>query len=117
MAGLGGDDAEDLLAARHVHKGTEKLFLLISEHAPKTATRLMIDKSQNLVEPVGAVALTAVLSAPARFTGRKGDDRVQRRQHQPGPASRTVAPRTGLTTRDGGARTAGVHQGPFGIQE
>ena len=71
MAGLSGDDAEDLLAARLVHKETEKLFVLVSEHAPKTATRLMIDKTQNLVEPVSAVALTAVLSAPARFTGWK----------------------------------------------
>jgi threonine dehydratase len=46
-------------------------FVLVSEDALKTATRLMIEKTRNLVEPAGAAALAAVLGAPQRFTGRK----------------------------------------------
>jgi threonine dehydratase len=46
-------------------------FVLVSEHALKAATRLMIEKTRNLVEPAGAAALAAVLGAPQRFAGRK----------------------------------------------
>jgi threonine dehydratase len=45
-------------------------FVLVSEDALRSATRLMIEKTRNLVEPAGAAALTAVLSAPGRFAGR-----------------------------------------------
>jgi len=46
-------------------------FVLVSENALKAATRLMIEKTRNLVEPAGAAALAAVLDAPQRFAGRK----------------------------------------------
>jgi threonine dehydratase len=46
-------------------------FVLVSEDALKTATRVMIEKTHNLVEPAGAAALAAVLAAPGRFAGRK----------------------------------------------
>jgi threonine dehydratase len=46
-------------------------FVLVSEDALKDATRLMIEKTRNLVEPAGAAALAAVLSTPQRFAGRK----------------------------------------------
>ena len=46
-------------------------FVLVSEDALRTATRLMIEKTRNLVEPAGAASLAAVLSAPERFAGRK----------------------------------------------
>jgi threonine dehydratase len=46
-------------------------FVLVSEDALKDATRLMIEKTRNLVEPAGAAALAAVLSTPHRFAGRK----------------------------------------------
>ena len=46
-------------------------FVLVSEDALRTATRLMIEKTRNLVEPAGAAALAAVLAAPQRFAGRK----------------------------------------------
>jgi threonine dehydratase len=46
-------------------------FVLVSEEALKTATRLMIEKTRNLVEPAGAAALAAVLDVPERFAGRK----------------------------------------------
>jgi threonine dehydratase len=46
-------------------------FVLVSEDALKAATRLMIEKTRNLVEPAGAAALAAVLAAPGRFVGRK----------------------------------------------
>jgi threonine dehydratase len=46
-------------------------FVLVPEEALKSATRLMIEKTRNLVEPAGAAALAAVLSAPDRFAGRK----------------------------------------------
>jgi threonine dehydratase len=45
-------------------------FVLVSEDALRSATRLMIEKTRNLVEPAGAAALAAVLSAPGRFAGR-----------------------------------------------
>jgi threonine dehydratase len=45
-------------------------FVLVSEDALKAATRLMIEKTRNLVEPAGAAALAAVLAAPERFAGR-----------------------------------------------
>jgi threonine dehydratase len=46
-------------------------FILVSEEVLKSATRLMIEKTRNLVEPAGAAALAAVLAAPQRFAGRK----------------------------------------------
>jgi threonine dehydratase len=46
-------------------------FVLVSEDALKTATRLMIEKTRNLVEPAGAAALAAVLATPRRFAARK----------------------------------------------
>jgi threonine dehydratase len=46
-------------------------FVLVCEEALKSATRLMIEKTRNLVEPAGAAALAAVLSAPGRFAGRR----------------------------------------------
>ena len=46
-------------------------FVLVSEEALRSATRLMIEKTRNLVEPAGAASLAAVLSAPERFAGRK----------------------------------------------
>jgi threonine dehydratase len=46
-------------------------FVLVSEDALKSATRLMIEKTRNLVEPAGAAALAAVLDSPDRFAGRK----------------------------------------------
>jgi threonine dehydratase len=45
-------------------------FVLVSEDALTDATRLMIEKTRNLVEPAGAAALAAVLADPARFAGR-----------------------------------------------
>ena len=45
-------------------------FVLVSEDALKSATRLMIEMTRNLVEPAGAAALAAVLAAPERFAGR-----------------------------------------------
>ena len=45
-------------------------FVLVSEDALKAATRMMIEKTRNLVEPSGAAALAAVLSEPGRFAGR-----------------------------------------------
>src|SRR5499433_1496346 len=46
-------------------------FVLASDDALRTATRVMIEKTRNLVEPAGAAALAAVLGAPKRFAGRK----------------------------------------------
>jgi threonine dehydratase len=50
----------------------EKLddFVLVSDDALRAATRVMIEKTRNLVEPAGAAALAAVLADPARFAGR-----------------------------------------------
>jgi threonine dehydratase len=45
-------------------------FVLVSEEALKAATRVMIEKTRNLVEPAGAAALAAVLDAPGRFAHR-----------------------------------------------
>jgi threonine dehydratase len=45
-------------------------FVLISDADLAHATRVMIEKTRNLVEPAGAAALAAVLSDPPRFTGR-----------------------------------------------
>jgi threonine dehydratase len=45
-------------------------FVLVTEEALRDATRLMISKTRNLVEPAGAAPLAAVLSAPGRFSGR-----------------------------------------------
>jgi threonine dehydratase len=45
-------------------------FVLVSEDALKSATRLMIEMTRNLIEPAGAAALAAVLAAPERFAGR-----------------------------------------------
>jgi threonine dehydratase len=46
-------------------------FVLVPEDALRAATRLMIEKTRNLVEPAGAAALAAVLAAPQRFAGRR----------------------------------------------
>jgi threonine dehydratase len=46
-------------------------FVLVSEDALAAATRTMIEKTRNLVEPSGAAALAAVLADPARFAGRQ----------------------------------------------
>jgi threonine dehydratase len=46
-------------------------FVLVSDEALKNATRMMIEKTRNLVEPAGAAALAAVLGSPERFAGRK----------------------------------------------
>jgi threonine dehydratase len=45
-------------------------FVLVSDDALRAATRLMISKTRNLVEPAGAAALAAVLAEPGRFAGR-----------------------------------------------
>jgi threonine dehydratase len=45
-------------------------FVLVAEQALRDATRLMISKTRNLVEPAGAAALAAVLAQPDRFKGR-----------------------------------------------
>jgi threonine dehydratase len=46
-------------------------FVLVSDEALLTATKVMIEKTKNLVEPSGAAALAAVLADQARFAGRK----------------------------------------------
>jgi threonine dehydratase len=45
-------------------------FVLVSEDELKTATRTMIEKTKNLVEPAGAAALAAVLADRERFADR-----------------------------------------------
>jgi threonine dehydratase len=45
-------------------------FVLVSDADLAQATRIMIEKTRNLVEPSGAAALAAVLADPARFAGR-----------------------------------------------
>jgi threonine dehydratase len=45
-------------------------FVLVSDVDLARATRLMIEKTRNLVEPAGAAALAAVLAEPARFASR-----------------------------------------------
>jgi threonine synthase len=59
-----------LLLHRHPAAGSRSGVRLVSEDALETATRLMIEKTRNLVEPAGATALAAVLGAPQRFAGR-----------------------------------------------
>jgi threonine dehydratase len=46
-------------------------FVLVPDELITQATRTMIEKTRNLVEPAGAAALAAVLADPARFAGRK----------------------------------------------
>jgi len=46
-------------------------FVLVTDDALADATRVMISKTRNLVEPAGAAALAAVLADPRRFAGRK----------------------------------------------
>ena len=46
-------------------------FVLVSDDALRAATRTMIEKTRNLVEPAGAAALAAVLADPGRFAGRR----------------------------------------------
>jgi threonine dehydratase len=46
-------------------------FVLVSEDGLAEATRTMIEKTRNLVEPAGAAALAAVLADPDRFAGRR----------------------------------------------
>ncbi len=46
-------------------------FVLVSDDALRNATRVMIEKTRNLVEQAGAAALAAVLADPGRFAGRK----------------------------------------------
>ena len=45
-------------------------FVLVSEADLAQATRVMIEKTRNLVEPSGAAALAAVLADRSRFAGR-----------------------------------------------
>jgi threonine dehydratase len=45
-------------------------FVLVSDADLAQATRLMIEKTRNLVEPAGAAALAAVLADPERFADR-----------------------------------------------
>jgi threonine dehydratase len=65
------------LATRTAFEQTQRImwdlvddFVLISETELLQATRLMIEKTRNLVEPAGAAPLAAVLAAPERFAGR-----------------------------------------------
>jgi threonine dehydratase len=46
-------------------------FVLVGESLLKTATRLMIEKTRNLVELAGAAALAAVMNEPTRFAKRR----------------------------------------------
>ncbi|HEX6932863.1 MAG TPA: threonine/serine dehydratase [Streptosporangiaceae bacterium] len=46
-------------------------FVLVSDDALLAATRMMIEKTRNLVEPSGAAPLAAVLADRPRFAGRK----------------------------------------------
>ncbi len=70
--------AAEGLATRTAFELTQRImwdrlddFVLVSEAELAEATRLMISKTRNLVEPSGAAALAAVLAAPARFAGRQ----------------------------------------------
>jgi threonine dehydratase len=65
------------LATRTAFEQTQRImwdlvddFVLVSESELLQATRLMIEKTRNLVEPAGAAPLAAVLAAPERFAGR-----------------------------------------------
>ena len=63
-------------------------FVLVPDAELAHATRLMIEKTRNLVEPAGAAALAAVLADPARFAGRNvtiicsGGNMTQARLHR-----------------------------------
>lgn len=46
-------------------------FVLVSDDAMGAATRIMIEKTRNLVEPSGAAPLAAMLAEPERYAGRK----------------------------------------------
>jgi threonine dehydratase len=46
-------------------------FVLVKDDELLAATRIMIEKTKNLVEPSGAAPLAAVLADRARFSGRK----------------------------------------------
>jgi threonine dehydratase len=46
-------------------------FVLVPDAELTEATRIMISKTRNLVEPAGAAALAAVLAQPDRFSGRR----------------------------------------------
>jgi threonine dehydratase len=46
-------------------------FVLVGDDAMRAATRIMIEKTRNLVEPSGAAPLAAVLAEPGRYAGRK----------------------------------------------
>jgi threonine dehydratase len=46
-------------------------FVLVSDDELRAATRIMIEKTKNLVEPSGAAALAAVLADHDRFAGRR----------------------------------------------
>jgi threonine dehydratase len=46
-------------------------FVLVADDVLADATRLMIEKTRNLVEPAGAAAFAAVLADPDRFAGRR----------------------------------------------
>jgi threonine dehydratase len=46
-------------------------FVLVSEHDLRRSTRVMIEKTRNLVEPAGAAALAAVMRQPERFAGKR----------------------------------------------
>ena len=46
-------------------------FVLVSEEELRTATRLMIESTRNLVEPAGAAPLAAALRLRERLTGRR----------------------------------------------
>jgi len=45
-------------------------FMLVTDDELRAATRLLIEKTRNLVEPAGAASLAAVLADPPRFAGR-----------------------------------------------
>jgi threonine dehydratase len=45
--------------------------VLVPDEALRAATRLLVEKTRNLVEPAGAAAAAAVLADPARFAGRR----------------------------------------------
>jgi threonine dehydratase len=45
-------------------------FVLVSDAELAEATRVLIERTRNLVEPAGAASLAAVLADPARFAGR-----------------------------------------------
>ena len=44
--------------------------MLVTDDELRAATRLLIEKTRNLIEPAGAASLAAVLADPPRFAGR-----------------------------------------------